>query len=114
MSGVRIAHAPDGAVSWYAVYRPTRPDWPLSPPPAERTALRGHRRFLDQLTASGVCVAAGPLLDGSLEVAVLDGLVRREARALCEQDPVVAGGHFTVELVPMRLSHERGSATAAQ
>lgn len=111
MSGVRIAHAPDGAVSWYAVFRPTRIDWPMSPPASERTALRGHKRFLDELTESGVCVAAGPLLDGSLEVAVLDGLLRREARVLCERDPMVSGGHFTVELVPMRLSHERTTPT---
>ncbi len=53
---------------------------------------------------------SGQLVEEGLEIAVLDGLERRQARALCEQDPMVAEGLLVVELVPMRLSHERGVA----
>ena len=114
MSGVRIAHAPDGVVTWYAVYTPSRPEWSTTPRAAERLALQQHARWLDHLTRTGVCVMAGALLDDGTEFAVLDGLQRREARSLCERDPWIAEGHATVELVPMRVSHERGPAAAAQ
>jgi uncharacterized protein YciI len=113
VSGVRIAHAPDGTNAWWAVYRPVRAGWPAMSTAAEKAAFREHARYLDELTRDGVCVVAGPLLDESQTVAVLDGLPRREARALCEKDPMVAGGHFTVELVPMRLAFERGRARRA-
>lgn len=113
MSAVRIAHAPDGTTAWFAVYRPVRPEWPSFPSAAEKTAFRGHSRYLDELTRSGICVVAGPLIDERQTIAVLEGLPRREARAVCERDPMVAGGHFTVELVPMRLSFERGQQALA-
>ncbi|MCW2777214.1 MAG: hypothetical protein JWN17_939 [Frankiales bacterium] len=112
MSGVRISHAPDGVTTWYALYRPARPEWSTTPRAAERVALHQHGQWLDHLTRTGVCVAAGVLVDDGTEFAVLDGLERREARSLCERDPWIAEGHATVELVPMRLSHERGSAPA--
>lgn len=108
MSAVRIAHAPDGTTAWYAVYRPVRAEWPAFAPQAEKDAFRGHCRYLDELTRRRVCVVAGPLVDEKQTIAVLEGLSRREARAVCERDPMVAGGWFTVELVPMRLSYERG------
>jgi uncharacterized protein YciI len=108
VSGVRIAHAPEGATTWYAVFRPVRPDWPALRTADEREAFRSHARYLEDLTRSGLVVAAGPLLDETQMIAVLDGLARREARQLCERDPMVQAGHFTVELVPMRLSFERG------
>ena len=114
MSGVRISHAPEGVVTWYAVYRSTRPEWSTSPRAAERAALVGHARWLEQLTESGVCVVAGQLLDEGTEFAVLDGLQRREARGLCERDPWVAEGHATVELVPMQVTFERGAPPAAR
>ena len=110
MSGVRIAHAPDGVVTWYGVYRPNRPEWSTTPRAAERQALHGHARFLDELTRRGVCVMAGTLLDEGVEVVVLDGLERRDMRALCERDPWLAEGHAVLELVPMRVSYERGEA----
>lgn len=109
MSGVRITHAPPGVLTWYAVYRSTRPDHVTAPRAVERQALRGHQRWLEQLTEQGVVVVSGQLVDEGVEIAVLDGLERREARSLCEQDPMVAEGHYVVELVPMRLSHERGA-----
>lgn len=112
MSGVRIAHAPEGVVSWYATYRTTRPEWSTTPRAAERAARHGHDRFLDSLTSQGVCVLSGQLLDEGVEFVVLDGLQRREARALVEQDPLVAEGHCTVELVPVRVGYERGAGPA--
>lgn len=109
MSGVRISHAPPGVLTWYAVYRATRPEHMSTPRAVERQALHGHQRWLEQLTRDGVVVMSGQLVDEGFEIAVLDGLERRDARALCEQDPMVAEGHYVVELVPMRLSHERGA-----
>lgn len=106
---VRIAHAPEGCTTWYAVYRSTRPEWSTTPRAAERAALHGHTRFLEQLAVAGVCVMAGQLVDGGDEVVVLDGLQRREARTLVERDPWVSEGHVDVELVPMRLLLERAA-----
>ncbi|MCW2605750.1 MAG: hypothetical protein JWO60_443 [Frankiales bacterium] len=113
MSGVRISHAPPGVLTWYAVYRSTR-DGSTGLRAVERAAMHGHQRWLAQLARDGVVVVSGQLVDEGFEIAVLDGLERREARALCEQDPMVAEGHYVVELVPMRLSHERSAAEPPQ
>ena len=98
---------PDGHTTFLVHLRPTRTDWPEAMTDDEGTALARHFAQLQELTRQGRCVIAGPTLDASLGVAVLDGLTADEARGLLEADAMVVAGYFSAELRAMRLSLER-------
>ena len=107
MSVVVRGDAPPGHRTWLVHLRPTRPDWPAARTDAEAAALAEHFAQLERLTAAGECVIAGPRLDGSLGVAVYDGIDLDRMRALLAEDAMVVAGFFTAEVSAMRLSLER-------
>lgn len=98
---------PEGHTSFYVRLLPTRADWPHDMTPDEISALQIHADGLREAAARGRCVLAGPVLDGSLGVAVWDGLSLDELLAELDQDPMVVKGFFGAVVSAMRLSYER-------
>jgi uncharacterized protein YciI len=74
---------------------------------AERHALSAHFQQLQELTAAGVCVVAGPTLDADYGICIMDGLDQVEVLARLEHDAMVSAGFFRAELRAYKLSLER-------
>jgi uncharacterized protein YciI len=85
--------------------RLTRPDIFETATEAELAAFRGHSDYLRDLTHKGVVIVAGPVTDDlALGIVVFEAPNEPAARDIMLGDPGVAGGVFSAELHPMRLS----------
>lgn len=98
---------PEGHTSFFVRLLPTRANWPADLTPDELAALQVHAERLREAAAQGRCVLAGPVLDGSLGVAVWDGMSLDELLAELGQDPMVEKRFFDAVVSAMRLSFER-------
>jgi uncharacterized protein YciI len=94
---------------WIYFLHPPRDEFAASMTEAEGAAFAVHFEYLKKLLADGVLVLAGPTL-GSVNtgIAVFEAPDEEAARAVMEQDPVIAGGVARGELRPFRVSLLRG------
>ena len=89
---------------WIYVVRPARPDFVKTKTSAEEKLVAKHFDYLTDLLHASKLILAGPCLDGAFSLVILRVENEAEARALVAQDPAVAGGIFTADLHPFRVS----------
>lgn len=89
---------------YFYALRPVRPGFhPASMTPEEAEGMRAHAAYLRSMMEARKLLLAGPLLDGSLGVAILEAASDAEARALADADPAATRGIGTITVSPMRL-----------
>ncbi len=84
------------------------PAWSKDQTPESRALFAGHMQHLQDQTAAGKLVLAGPFTvpaegapaDAAAGLCVFAVDTPEEARALAEQDPAVKAGRFTIEVLP--------------
>jgi uncharacterized protein YciI len=89
-----------------------RPDAPELDPDAADALQDAHLDFLAQLHESGHALAAGPLLgapDREQRGLTILRLEPERAREVCEQDPAVRAGRFSIRILPWMVP--RGALT---
>ncbi len=90
---------------WVYMIRLTRPDLLQTATEAEQAAFQGHANYLRDLTEKGVVIVAGPVTDDlALGIVIFEAPDEAAARDIMIGDPGVAGGVFSAQLHPMRLS----------
>lgn len=72
--------------------------------PEEATIMQTHFHYLQNLLQEGVLILAGPCLDSSFGIVILNAESEEAARQLMENDPAVANNVMTAELHPFRAS----------
>jgi uncharacterized protein YciI len=71
----------------------------------EQAMFAGHFAYLQDLTRKGVVIVAGPCTDMiGPGIVIFEAPDEAAARKIMLDDPGVAGGVFTAQLHPMRLS----------
>ncbi|MBS1706271.1 MAG: hypothetical protein JST40_10380 [Armatimonadetes bacterium] len=93
---------------WLIFLSPPRPDFMTTATSDEQRIVGEHFLYLKGLLQQGVLVMAGPKLDGSLGIAVMQAESEEKVRSLCESDPAVVGGVFRYEVFPYGLALLRG------
>ncbi len=95
--------APPGA--WCYVLNPSRPELVTNPSAEERDAVAAHFAHLESLLRAGALVLAGRSLSeqSPFGIVVLE-LSEDDARRAMNDDPAVARGVMTAELVPFRIA----------
>jgi len=84
------------------------PAWSKDQTPESQALFAGHMQHLQNHTATGKLVLAGPFTvpaegapaDVAAGLCVFAVDTPEEARALAEQDPAVKAGRFTIEVLP--------------
>ena len=95
----------DSKDAWVYMIRLSRPDLLETASHAEQQMFADHFAYLQGLTAQGVVVVAGPCTDMiGPGIVIFEAPDEASARDIMLGDPGVAGGVFTAELHPMRLS----------
>jgi uncharacterized protein YciI len=74
--------------------------------PRDESLIAAHVAYLRALDHQGLLVGAGPLADGSGGLVVLRAASREEACSLAAQDPFVARGARTADVVEWTISCE--------
>jgi uncharacterized protein YciI len=94
---------------WIYLLRPVRPAMVDEPTDDERVSLSAHFDRLEQLTAEGTVILAGPSRSDTdtFGLVVLDVEDEDVARSLMESDPAITGGVMTGELRPLRMTFLR-------
>lgn len=84
------------------------PNWTKEKSPALTRMMEGHMANINAMAATGKLIAAGPVTDdGNLRgIFIFDTASAEEARALAEQDPTIASGHFALEVHPWMVAKE--------
>jgi uncharacterized protein len=70
----------------------------------EKNALEAHFFYLQKLLQEGKLVLAGPCLDASFGVVILQDGIKDEAHHIMVNDPAIVHEIMTGELFPFRVS----------
>lgn len=89
---------------YFYALRPKRPAFEGGMTPQEAEAMGQHAEHLRRLMLEGKLLLAGPLLDRSLGVGILEAADQADADAMAHADPAHVAGIATVTASPMRLS----------
>ncbi len=84
--------------------KPVRADLMENQTEEEQEKLQSHFLYLQDLLEKGKLVLAGPCLDASFGVVILQNTHEVEARSIMENDPAVKGKIMTGSLYPFRVS----------
>jgi uncharacterized protein YciI len=84
--------------------KPTRDNFMSNQTPEEQSALQAHFAYLQNLLHEGKLVLAGPCLDASFGVVILQDVLEDEAHLIMESDPAIVNGIMTGTLYPFRVS----------
>jgi uncharacterized protein YciI len=94
---------------WIYFLHPPRDDFAVTITDEEQEIWRHHFLRLQQLLGDGVLILAGPTLGRvNTGIAIFEAPDEESARAIMNDDPVVAGGYAKGELRPFRISLLRG------
>jgi len=88
--------------------RPLRLEFFDSPTSSEEAAMEAHFEYLKKATGEGVVLLAGPCLDKTFGIVVLQAKNEETAKAFMLNDPSVKNNVMLAELHPMRVSLMRG------
>ena len=83
---------------------PSRPTFDNDMTPEEAKIMEEHYLYLKDLTAKKKVLVAGPCFDPLFGMLIIDGVSRKEAEEIMNNDPSVKGGINKYELNEMRLS----------
>jgi len=86
------------------IYRPPRATFNDDATAEEERIIGDHFGYLKRLLEEGTLLLAGPCLDASMGIAVLEADSLEAAQAILARDPAVTGGVFTGEIRPYRVS----------
>ncbi|MGD6962220.1 YciI family protein [Fictibacillus phosphorivorans] len=84
--------------------KPVRADLMENQTQEEQEKLQSHFLYLQDLLEKGKLVLAGPCLDASFGVVILQNTNEEEAQKFMENDPAVKGKIMTAKLYPFRVS----------
>ena len=87
---------------------PFRHEFFENPTPTEERAMEEHFEYLKQATSAGRVVLAGPCLDETFGIVVLQADSDEAARAFMLDDPAVSRNVMAAELHPMKISMLKG------
>ncbi len=86
------------------MYRPPRDTFTDDATTEEEAVMEKHFDYLKRLESEQKLVLAGRIEDARFGIAIIRADDEDSARTIMEQDPAVAGGVFTGELLPFRLA----------
>ncbi|HEY8817905.1 MAG TPA: YciI family protein [Candidatus Limnocylindrales bacterium] len=94
---------------WIYFIHPPRDDFAATMTDEERAVWSVHFERFERMLAEGSLILVGPTL-GSVNtgIAIFEAPDEAAARAVMEEDPVIAGGFARGELRPFRVSLMRG------
>ena len=94
---------------WIYLIHPPRDDFAATMTDEERTVWSVHFERFERMLAEGSLILVGPTL-GSVNtgIAIFEAPDEAAARAVMEEDPVIARGFARGELPPFRVSLMRG------
>lgn len=84
--------------------KPVRADLMENQTQEEQEKLQSHFLYLQDMLEKGKLVLAGPCLDASFGVVILQNTNEEEAQEIMENDPAVKGKIMTANLYPFRVS----------
>ncbi|MBN3555865.1 hypothetical protein JYA63_16425 [Fictibacillus nanhaiensis] len=84
--------------------KPVRSDFMENQTLEEQEMLQSHFQYLQNLLEKGKLVLAGPCLDASFGVVILQNTNEEEAQEIMKNDPAVEGKIMTGKLYPFRVS----------
>ncbi|WNB93773.1 YciI family protein [Bacillus sp. NEB1478] len=84
--------------------KPVRDNFMDNQTKAEQKALEEHFLYLQSLLKNGKLVLAGPCLDASFGVVILQEVSENEAHTIMENDPAIVSKIMTGTLFPFRVS----------
>jgi uncharacterized protein YciI len=84
--------------------KPVRENFMDQQTEAEQNALESHFVYLQNLLHDGKLVLAGPCLDASFGIVILQNVTENEAQAIMENDPAIVNHIMTGTLYPFRVS----------
>ena len=94
---------------WIYFIHPPRDDFAATMTPAEIAVWGVHFERFQRLLEEGTIILVGPTLGSkNTGIAIIEAPDEATARALMDEDPVIAGGFATGELRPFRVSLLRG------
>jgi uncharacterized protein YciI len=94
---------------WIYFIHPPREDFAATMRDEERRVWSVHFERFKRLLAEGVIILVGPTLgSANTGIAIFEAPDEAAARALMNEDPVIAGGFARGELRPFRVSLMRG------
>ena len=94
---------------WIYFLHPPRDDFAATMTDEERAVWGVHFERLKRLLAEGTVIVVGPTLGRvNTGIAIFEAPDEDAARAIMEEDPVIAGGFARGELRPFRLALLRG------
>jgi len=86
------------------MYLPPRANFTENITPEETTVIERHFEYLKGKLAEGALILAGRAEDARFGIAIIRAKSETEGREIMENDPAVAAGVFTGELLPFRLA----------
>jgi uncharacterized protein YciI len=84
--------------------KPIRENFMVEQSTEEQNALEEHFLYLQNLLQEGKLVLAGPCLDASFGVVILQNTNQEEARLIMDNDPAIVNKIMTGKLYPFRVS----------
>ena len=87
---------------------PLRHEFFASPTPQEDAVMDAHYEYLKQAMNAGIVLLAGPCLDETFGVVVLQAKDEAAARAFMFDDPSVQSNVMIAELHPLKISMMKG------
>ena len=84
--------------------KPVRENFMENQTEAEQNSLEAHFIYLQNLLQDGKLVLAGPCLDASFGVVILQDVTEIEAHTIMENDPAIVNKIMTGTLYPFRIS----------
>jgi uncharacterized protein len=84
--------------------KPVRADLMENQTQEEQEKLQSHFLYLQDMLEKGKLVLAGPCLDASFGVVILQNTNEEEAQEIMENDPAVKGNVMSGKLYPFRVS----------
>lgn len=84
--------------------KPIRKNFMENQTQQEKNALEAHFFYLQNLLQEGKLVLAGPCLDASFGVVILQNVDEDEAQEIMNNDPAIINEIMTGELYPFRVS----------
>ncbi|MBY6035740.1 hypothetical protein KUV80_03710 [Fictibacillus nanhaiensis] len=83
---------------------PIRENFTSNQTAEEKNALEAHFFYLQNLLQEGKLVLAGPCLDASFGVVILQNIEEEEAQTIMMNDPAIVNEIMTGKLYPFRVS----------
>ena len=100
--------------TYFVLLHTPGPKWRSDLPVFQQPGIADHGRYLGGLKASGALVMAGPFLDNSGGMAILEAASLEEASRIANDDPAVKAGLLRVTVRPWLVGLRReATATAA-